>query len=316
MARGLNPSDWQFVHICDMQPGSPRSFRFRPAHLENQQQAYRQIRALQPELLLVGGDITRDGSIHDFEFEEAHERLKELNIPYYVIPGNMDTGNKHTRVQGAKPELTDDLESNMTSESLQRFQRFFGAFPWTFLHRGVRFTGFYEAVAGSGLPEEKILWEFLEKTAALPPAEHHVVLNHYPLFVDHPNEEDFDIRDREAYHNWYFAIDKKPRKKIIDFLHKAGVGTVLSGHIHCRRPVQEFDGVRYFKCAATGFGQWPDRWPDGDITLGFYRFHVCGSKLREEFVPLENVSTRTDSYGPGGHPRPEQRDYSLAWEKD
>lgn len=307
---------WKFVHICDMQPGSPRSFRFRPAHLENQEQAYRQIRRISPDLILVGGDLTRDGNLHDFEFEEARERLLKLQIPFHVIPGNMDTGNKHARVQGAKPELVDDLACNVTSDSLQRFQRFFGKFPWTFVHRGVRFTGFYEAVAGSGLPEEREMWDFLHHLGTLPRETHHVVVNHYPLFVDDPDEADFDMTKRESYHDWYFSIDREPRKKIVRLLKRAGVGHVLSGHIHCRRPVQEFDGIRYYKSAATSYGQWPDRWPDGDTTPGFYRFHVQGAVLLAEFAPLESVSTRTDFYGPGGHPKPHQRDYSLAWVKD
>ena len=33
------------------------------------------------------------------------------------------------------------------------------------------------------------------------------------------------------------------------------------------------------------------------------------------FIPLETVSKRTDGYGPGGHPKPGVRDYSLAWDK-
>ena len=32
------------------------------------------------------------------------------------------------------------------------------------------------------------------------------------------------------------------------------------------------------------------------------------------FAPLEKVSDQ-EGYGPGGHPAPEARDYSLAWEK-
>jgi len=302
---------WNFVHINDMQPGSPRSYRFRPAHLENQEQAYRQIADIHPDWILIGGDLTRDGSIHDFEFVEAKERLDALNIPYRTIPGNMDSGNKRTPIQGANPNL-DDLALNLRSEQLERFQKHFGTFPWTFVHRDVRFTGFYEAVAGSGLPEEEELWRFLEALADEPRARNHIIVTHYPLFMDHPEEPNYEITDPENYKNWYFCIDQPHRGRIIDLLKRCGVDIVLSGHIHCRRPVQVIDGIRYYKTAAPSFGQMPDRWPDGDMTLGFYRFEVSDGGIQEHFVPLEKVSQRKDFYGLGGHPKPEERDYSLA----
>ena len=55
---------WTLVYAADMQPGSPRSYRFRPAFAENWQTAREQIGRLAPELLLIGGDLTRDGSVH------------------------------------------------------------------------------------------------------------------------------------------------------------------------------------------------------------------------------------------------------------
>lgn len=305
---------WSFVHINDMQPGSPKSFRFRPACLENQEQAYRQIKQLRLDWVVVGGDLTRDGSLHDFEFEEAKSRLDALEIPYRAIPGNMDTGNKHARVQGARDDL-DDLALNVTSDQLKRFERYFGVSPWTFVHKNVRFTGFYEAVVGSGLPEERVLWEFLERLPSLPPAQFHVVVNHYPLFINHPEEPNFDPTLIEQYQDWYFSIDLPHRERLLRLLKKSRVHIVLSGHIHCRRPEQNFEGIRFFKTAATSFGQWPDRWPDGDMTLGFYRFEVTDAWIQPHFVPLEKVSQRKDCYGPGGHPKPELRDYSLAWEQ-
>jgi hypothetical protein len=112
--------NWHFVHISDIQPGSPRSFRFNPRYLENWYIAREQIIRLKPELMVIGGDITRDGSVHDFEYEEMKDSLDSMHIPYYAIPGNMDTGNKHTDKQGPKPDR-DDIGLNVTSEQLGRF---------------------------------------------------------------------------------------------------------------------------------------------------------------------------------------------------
>ena len=52
---------WTFVHVTDIHVGSPKSFRFQPALNENWHTAREQILEIQPDLLLVGGDLTRDG---------------------------------------------------------------------------------------------------------------------------------------------------------------------------------------------------------------------------------------------------------------
>ena len=182
---------WSFVHVADTQPGSPRSFRFNPAWLENWRTAAEQIRRLCPELVLVGGDLTRDGSINDFELDAARRDLDALGCPWRAIPGNMDTGNKHAHCQGARDDR-DDLSLNVTSEQLDNFAQRFGQFPWTFVHGNVRFSGFYAAVAGSGLPAEETMWQWLADLRHLPRADHHVMVTHYPLYLDSADDPTFD----------------------------------------------------------------------------------------------------------------------------
>ena len=91
---------------------------------------------------------------------------------------------------------------------------------------------------------------------------------------------------------------------------------VLSGHIHCRCPAKVVDGIRFYKCAGIAMPQWADRWEDSDPRLGFHRFDVTDAGIEETFIPLTCESQAEGAYGPGGHPRPEERDYSLAWEKE
>jgi predicted MPP superfamily phosphohydrolase len=305
---------WTFLHICDLQPGSPRSFRFNPRFMENWQTAYRQLKIEKADLLLVGGDLTRDGSIHDFEFDKAKEELDALPYPYHAIPGNMDTGNKHASVRGGTGR--DDPLLNCTEAQLDNFARFFGQSPWTFVHRQVRFSGIYAAVAGSGLPQEERLWNFLEEELpAQDPAQHHVMLMHYALFVDRVDEPNWDMEKAEEYTSWYFSIDQPHRRRIFEAFKANGVEIVLSGHIHCRRPAQQAEGIRFLKGAGIAMPQWADRWPDGDPRLGYYRFQVDADGIKETFVPLASESAATGGYGPGGHPKPEERDYSLALER-
>ena len=303
---------WTFVHVADMQPGSPRSFWFNPAWAENWKTAQKQIRETSPELLLVGGDLTRDGSIHDFELEAAKADLDAMPFPCHVIPGNMDTGNKHAPCQGARDDR-DDLALNVTSEELRKFASHFAPIPWSFVHRNVRFSGFYAAVAGSGLPEENGMWDWLEGLPELPRAGHHVIITHYPLFLDTLDQPTFDITKPDEYLPWYFSIDRPHRVRMMDAFKASGVTIAISSHIHCRK-TDVVQGIRFIKSPATCNAQMTGRWEDADGTLGFLRFDVTDEGIADTLVPLERVST-AKGYGPGGHPKPELRDYAKAWEE-
>ena len=175
-------SDWTFLHACDSHLGTPRSYRFRPAINKRWSAIKEQMASLNPEFLLHGGDLTRDGDTHEIEYQLAREDLDTLPFPTFAIPGNMDVGNKHTSVSGTTRNWN-DVELNMTSERLGLFASWFGPIHWTFLYRNVRFTGFFAGVAGSGLKQECRLWQMLENIPNRPPAKHHVAVMHYWPFI-------------------------------------------------------------------------------------------------------------------------------------
>ena len=307
---------WSFAFATDIHVGSPRSFRFAPAFNENWQTARRQIVACEPDLLLVGGDVTRDGSLpeHAYELDLIKADLDALPFPYFVTPGNMDTGNKHTDVQGPFRDRRDDLALNLTSDELDRFCAVFGPHCWTVVHNNVRFSGFCTMVAGSGLPEEKALWDWLEAQAGAPRMPYHVWLTHHPLFMNTLDEPDFDITDPEQYRGYYFGMNRRERNRLMDVFRATGATHVLSGHVHCRKSFVVED-IQFDIGPSTAFPQDADRWPDGDDTLGFLRYDVTDAGIASTFVPLEKVSGKK-GYGPGGHPLPEHRNYSIAWKKD
>jgi len=187
---------WTFVHVTDIHVGSPRSFRFEPAWNENWQTAHELILEMDPDILLVGGDLTRDGGLHRHELEATKADLESLPFPYHVIPGNMDTGNKHTDVPSpAKPERWDDISLNLRSEQLNQSTSVFGPAWWSFTHKGVRFSGFCDMLIGSGLPEEEKLLKWLESQKKQPRAKHHVWIMHHALFINDLHELNFDITD-------------------------------------------------------------------------------------------------------------------------
>jgi hypothetical protein len=303
---------WTFVFATDIHVGSPRSFRFQPAWNENWRTARGQIVRIAPELLLLGGDLARDGRLHRFELEAVKTDLDALPFPRRVVPGNMDTGNKHTARQGPRSDR-DDLDLNLTSRDLANWSAVFGPAWWTFVHRGVRFTGICDMLAGSGLPEEKAFWLWMQGLSALPRAERHVWVMHSPLFIADLHEPDFDIADPEWYLSWYFGVDEPQRGRITRVMKETGVELVLSGHVHCRK-THWAEGIRFEIGPSTAFSQWGERWPDGDPALGFLRCDVTEAGIEPAFVPLDRLSTAA-GYGPGGHPLSRLRDYSIAWEK-
>ena len=142
-----NTNSWTFLHVDDSHMGTPRSYRFRPAINERWAAIKQQLAATDAALLLHGGDLTRDGDTHEYEYAQARADLEALPFPAFVIPGNMDVGNKHTAHRGHKPGWTDrgldwdDRRLNMTGERLDLFSAYFGPPHWTFMCRRVRFTG-------------------------------------------------------------------------------------------------------------------------------------------------------------------------------
>jgi len=302
---------WRFVHVTDIHIGSPRSYRYAPAWNENWETAQSRIIDLKPDLMLVGGDVARDGNIHKFELQAVKAKLDSLPFPCHVIPGNMDTGNKFTPVSGSRPGRN-DVSLNVCAEDIRHFASVFGPGWWSFVHKGVRFSGICDVLLGSGLPQEDELCDWLEQQKELPKEKHHVWLMHYTPFIDSMNEPNFNIQSPEQYLDWYFGMDEPYRSWLIGIFKATGADIVISGHVHCSRTRFQ-EGIRFDIGPSTAFSQWHTRWDDGDPRLGFLKYDVSDAGISCSLVPLEKTSD-AKGYGPGGHPNPDQRDYSIAWE--
>tara|TARA_R110002095_G_scaffold35763_3_gene33586 strand:- start:182 stop:1171 length:990 start_codon:yes stop_codon:yes gene_type:complete len=310
---------WTFLHVNDSHMGTPRSYRFRPAINKRWAAIKQQIASIDADLLLHGGDLTRDGDTHEFEYQQAREDLDTLPFPTFVIPGNMDVGNKHASQTGVKLRWDpkglgwNDPELNMTATRLDLFSNYFGPLQWSFLHREVRFTGFYAAVAGTGLPHEKRFWQMLERLPSLPAAKHHVAVMHYWPFMEFPDEPAWDLTDGDQYDNWYFSIDPPHRQRLWEILKAANVEILFCGHVHTGRPVQVVDGIRLYRTQAAGnTGQLSERWPEADTRFGFHHCDVTDSGIDVTFIPGNDQCEEFGTFGPLGHPPIEERDYSAA----
>ncbi|HJN15176.1 MAG TPA: metallophosphoesterase [Armatimonadota bacterium] len=309
-------SPFTFLHINDHHLGTPRSYRYRPSMTRRWEAIKRQMVRTNADLLLVGGDIARDGDTHEEEYALAREDLDTLPFPSHVIPGNMDVGNRHTDREGPRTGRS-DIALNMTSERLQLFASHFGPVNWTFMHRDVRFTGFFAAVAGSGLREEERFWRFMERLPELPSGRHHVAMMHYWLYIESIDEPNYDIALPDEYLLWYFGIDEPHRSRIFELLKAAGVDVLFCGHVHTGRPVEVVDGIRICKAPAAGnTAQLTDRWDEIETTQGFSLCSVTDGGIDVTYVLGDDQSAdESDTYGPGGHPTLQARDYSIAPEQ-
>ena len=291
---------WTFAYVADIHVGTPRSYRFQPAWNENWRTAREQIVDLNPEFLIVGGDLTRDGMDHRFELEQIKADLDSLPFPYHVIPGNHDEGNKY--LEGSKVSIN--------QASVDRFRSVFSPTEWTFVHRGVRFSAFDALLAGSGLQEEEEMWMWLEAQETELRESHHTWFIHPALFIyklQEPNREPEKSRQLGGY-----RVDKPHRSRMMQVFKETGAELVIAAHIHCQRRVQ-VDGITFYFAPGTAF-EGPKLWHDGESALGFLRCEVTKAGVEPNVVPL-NRKSNLKGYGPGGSPLKEGRDYSLAWEK-
>jgi outer membrane protein assembly factor BamB/predicted phosphodiesterase len=125
--------------------------------------------------VVITGDITELGT--DAEIKLAKEILSGLKVPYYIIPGNHDSG--------------------WSESGGVTFGRVFGNDKFVFEFNGITFLGCasgpYVRMSDGHIPRDAVVW--LDKELKkIDPKKPIIFLNHYPL------DKDLD--------NWYEAIDR------------------------------------------------------------------------------------------------------------
>lgn len=137
------------------------------------------------DFVLVTGDVTEMGT--NEELKLAKEILANLEKPYYVIPGNHDTGWS---------------ESGGVS-----FITSFGYDKFTFDHKGFRFiacaSGPYVRMSDGHIPRDATVWldSLLKKTPKSMPI---VFVNHYP--IDNSLDNWYEVTNRLKTKNIQYAI--------------------------------------------------------------------------------------------------------------
>ncbi len=173
--------NFRFIHISDTHIGSPNG-----AAEEDLRRTVRDINQMKDVAFVVlTGDITELGT--NEELRLAKQILDSLNVPWYIIPGNHDTGWSESGGLG--------------------FTRVFGYDKFQFDYAGIRFIGCasgpYLRMSDGHIPRDAIIWldSILSKTPVTQPL---IFLNHYPL--DNGLDNWYEITDRLKKWNTILAI--------------------------------------------------------------------------------------------------------------
>ncbi len=183
---------FRFAFVSDTHIGSPNG-----AAEEDLRRTVADINTLKDlAFVVITGDITELGT--DLQLEYAKKILDSLHIPYYIIPGNHDTGWS---------------ESGGLS-----FTRIFGSDQFSFDYQGIHFLGCasgpYVRMSDGHVPRNAVNW-LRHQLNQLKSDEPVIFLNHYPL--------------DNGLDNWY---------EVIDLLKTKNTLLALCGHGHQNRIVQ------------------------------------------------------------------------------
>lgn len=186
---------FRFAFLSDTHVGSPNG-----GAEEDLRRSVADINAMKDvAFVVITGDITELGK--NVELTLAKRILDSLHIPYYIIPGNHDTGWS---------------ESGGLS-----FTQTFGNDRFHFVYNGIHFLGCasgpYVRMSDGHVPRSAVNWLDAE-LKKIDKKEPVIFLNHYPL------DKDLD--------NWYEVVDRLKEKNTI---------LVLCGHGHNNHTVQAED---------------------------------------------------------------------------
>lgn len=137
------------------------------------------------DFTVVTGDITEMGTRQEIRL--AKKILSKLKKPWYVIPGNHDTGWSESGGVDFIKEFGDD--------------------KFTFDHNGYRFiacaSGPYVRMSDGHIPRDAVVWldKILDQTPVTMPV---VFINHYP--IDNSLDNWYEATDRIKKYNIQYAI--------------------------------------------------------------------------------------------------------------
>ena len=236
-----------FIQISDPQLG----FSDYEKDKESFRQAIRQINELNPDFVVICGDLVN--TANDQSFSDFKEIKGSFHMPCYYVPGNHDIGNKPT------------------PESLQYYRKTLGEDYFMFEHKGTTFIFvntqlWKEPVQGES--EKQDIWLKERLKIASEKEQQVFIVGHYPLFCKEADEADE-----------YMNLPLEKRRELLNLFDQSNVVAVLNGHTH-RLTLNNYNNIQMVGTETTSRNF--DKRP-----LGFRMWSV-EDKLppKHEFVPL------------------------------
>ncbi len=205
----------------------------QPFHKSRLERTITAINSENVDLVLIAGDLTENGT--RAEFGDLRQLLKRLQAPVWFVPGNHDLGGK---VIAGKND-----PKAVTPERVGTFEWRLGPSWFCREHGGVRVIGVNASLLGSGLPAEAGMWKLLEQELGAPLATPTLMVLHNPPFTRRPDEPG----------GVYWNVEPKPRRRLLELVHRGAVRAVLSGHLHTEE-IRRQDGILFVTTPPVAFG--------------------------------------------------------------
>ena len=237
-----------FIQMCDTQLG----FSDYEQDTRSLRQAVRQINALNPDFVVICGDLVHAAS--DKSFSDFKEIISSFQVPCYYVPGNHDVGNKPT------------------PESLQYYRKTLGKDYFMLEHKGIAFIFVNTQLWKEPVPDEsekQDRWLKERLKIASEKGQQIFIVGHYPLFCKEADEADE-----------YMNLPLQKRRELLRLFDQYNVVAVLNGHTH-RLILNRYKNIQMVNAETTSrnFDERP---------LGFRIWYATEHGLpRHEFIPLE-----------------------------
>ncbi len=196
------------------------------------------VNAMKPAFVVHLGDITDPVPVSP-EFSDSaqafHNASEIFDMPYYLVPGNHDIGEK---LHPALPKINDQV--SITKSAIEKYEQHFGQQRYSFEHEDCLFVVINTMLLNSKLEEEQEQWDWLEKTLDDNAGKRVFIFAHYPLYLSARDEPDF-----------YDNIDEPARSNLIALLERHKVEGYYAGHVH-NFFYNHLNGMHQFVLPSTG----------------------------------------------------------------
>lgn len=201
---------------------------------------------LDPEAVIVNGDLCINGPDSDAEMAFAASALRDLGKTVFALPGNHDVGDEPPG---------QDADQIINTVRLARWSRFLGPDRWSFGAGAWQLIGANAQLFGSGLPQEAEQRDWLNEQISAAGSKPIALFLHKPLFLDSPDENALSP----------LCTPPAARRPLLELIKGSGTRLVVGGHLHQHREMAVRFSQRYAGASVRGRHQQAWRRQDREL---------------------------------------------------